>query len=249
MKKILGILSLALAFACSTTTSPAKAGTPITHESWTALLQKHVSSSGCVNYEGFKKDKAKLYAYCELLSKHHPADSWSKDQKYAYWINAYNAYTIKLIVDNYPVKSIKDLGGTLTNKVWDKKYIELGGKTYSLTDIEHNILRPKFKDARVHAAINCASISCPNLYNKAFEAKGLDATLDKVFKKWVNDKSKNTITADKLEISKIFKWFEEDFTRNGQTVIGYINKYSDVKVKADASISYKSYNWNLNKCR
>ena len=247
MKNLISLFSIALIMSC-TGVKQAKAATPITHEKWTALLQKYVTDKGCVNYEGFKKDKAKLDAYTKLLSEHHPADSWTKNQKYAYWINAYNAFTIKLIVENYPVKSIKDLGGKITNKVWDKKYIKLGEKMYSLTDIEHNILRPNFKDARVHAAINCASVSCPNLYNKAFEANNLEATLDKVFKSWANDKTKNTIKADALEISKIFKWFEDDFKRDSKSVIKWINKYSDVKVKEDATITYKSYNWNLNKC-
>ena len=128
---------------------------------WNGLLRKYVNSSGKVNYKGFKSDKSKLDAYLKELENNPIQENWSKAKKMAYWINAYNAFTIKLIVDNYPISSITKLHG---GKPWDVKWIKLGGQTYSLNNIENDILRPKYKDARIHFAVNCAAKSCPPLF-------------------------------------------------------------------------------------
>ena len=210
-----------------------------THQKWNDLLKKHVSENGNVDYKGFKKEEAVLESYLELLSKNLPQKSWTKNATLAYWINAYNAFTVKLILDNYPVKSIKKI-----NSPWDAAFINLGNKKYSLGQIEHKILR-KMNEPRIHFAINCASYSCPNLLNEAYTEKYLNNQLDAAAKSFINDKTKNNITANNIEISSIFDWFTSDFKKKG-TLIDFLNKYSSVKINAKAKISYKEYNWNLN---
>ena len=225
----------------------AQAGSPPSHEIWNRLLQKHVTEAGAVNYKGFVADKAEFEKYLTLLKENHPEDSWSRDEQMVYWINAYNAFTVKLIVDNYPVKSIKDLGGKIykVNTPWAKKFIELGSEVYSLDNIEHGILRKEWTEPRIHFAVNCASESCPRLRNEAFMVDKLNEQLDDQARYFVNNLSKNKITADKLEISKIFSWFKGDFTKDG-TVIEFLNKYVSVKINEDAEISHLDYGWGLN---
>ena len=213
----------------------------LSHSNWNALLQKYVTANGKVNYKGFKADNAKLQAYLDHLTTNPVQKDWSRNKKMAYWINAYNAFTIKLIVDNYPISSITKING---GKPWDKKWIKLGGKTYSLNQIENDILRPKYKDARIHFAVNCAAKSCPTILNSAWTADNLNANLEKQAKKFINNTSFNTISAKKVKISKIFEWYAVDF---GDNIIDYLNKYSTVKINADAKVEYMEYNWKLNK--
>ena len=220
------------------------------HQAFDELLKKHVSKDGIVNYKGFIQDKAKLDKYCELLSNNAPDRSkWSKDEQLAYWINAYNAFTVKLIVDNYPVKSIQDLHPTvkipLINTVWHIKFFKIGGKEASLDEIEHKILRKEFEEPRIHFAINCASFSCPPLLNEAFVPEKINQQLDLVARTFINDPKRNKISADKVEISSIFSWFKEDFTKNG-SLIDYLNQYSKVKIKPNAKVSHLDYDWSLN---
>lgn len=214
-------------------------GKSIDHKQWNDLLQKHVSNKGNVDYKGFKKDAASLQSYLNLLSKNLPEKSWSKDAVLAYWINTYNAYTVKLILDNYPVKSIKKI-----DNPWDKEFFTLGTKKYSLGEIEHKILR-KMNEPRIHFAINCASYSCPNLLNEAYTEKSMQSQLESAAKSFINDKTKNSITPNKIEISSIFDWFTGDFKKEG-TLIDFLNKYSTVTIAKNAKITYKEYNWNLN---
>jgi hypothetical protein len=203
------------------------------------LLKKHVSKVGRVNYKGLKADKFKLDDYCNLLAANPVEKKWTKDKKLAYWINAYNAFTLKLIVDNYPVKSITDLHG---GKPWDEKWIKIGVTKYSLNQIENEIIRPQFKDARIHFAVNCAAKSCPILMNGAFFENNLNAQLERQTIAFINNSTANTLSVDKIQVSKIFEWYAVDFG-NLKT---FINKYSSTKVNADATITYKEYNWKLN---
>ncbi|MEK7254271.1 MAG: DUF547 domain-containing protein, partial [Bacteroidota bacterium] len=149
---------------------------PLSHDAWDKLLRQHVNTAGQVDYASFKKDKPKLDAYLRELETHPPQSDWSKAEKMAFWINAYNANTIKLIVENYPLASITKLDG---GKTWDVQRIKIGGKTYSLNNIENDILRPQFKDARIHFAVNCAARSCPPLLNQAWTAANLEANFEK----------------------------------------------------------------------
>ena len=132
---------------------------PMTHEVWDELTRKHVTESGVVNYKGIIQDSIQFNAYLDLLSSHLPNETnWTREERLAYWINAYNAFTVKLIIDHYPVVSIKDIkkGIPLVNSVWDIQFIEIGGKSYDLNNIEHGILRKEFYEPRIHFAINCA---------------------------------------------------------------------------------------------
>ena len=209
------------------------------HKMWTDLLQSHVSKNGNVDYKGFKTDKGKLQNYIDLLSENVPNKAWSKEQKLAYWINAYNALTVDLIIRNYPIESIKDI-----KNPWEQRLWELGNKTYSLEEIEHEILR-KMSEPRIHFAIVCASYSCPKLQNKAFTAENLEGQLTNVTKEFLADNNRNEISENSIKISKIFDWFSKDFTQNG-SMIDFLNQYSEVKISPSAKKRYKDYNWALN---
>jgi len=209
------------------------------HGIFNDLLKKHVSSNGNVNYKGFKSDSKTLQSYIDLLKTHQPIDSWTKEDKFAYWINAYNALTIDLILRNYPTKSIKDI-----KDPWDQRLWQLGEKNYNLNDIEHKILR-KMNEPRIHFAIVCASVSCPKLQNKAFTALNLEEQLTNATKEFLADTSKNELTENNIKLSKIFKWFKKDFEQNG-SLIDFFNEYSEVSISNGAKKSYKDYNWDLN---
>ena len=193
-----------------------------------------------MNYAGFKEDQEALKDYLHMLAGNHPTDAWPRSEKMAYWINAYNAFTIQLILENYPLSSITDLDN---GKVWDREWIELGDQTYSLNNIEHNILRPHFQDARIHFAVNCAAESCPPLLNKAYTAQNLKQTLDLQTRSFINNPAYNKISKQSVTVSKIFDWYGEDF----DNLIQYLNKYSETTIASNASVSYENYNWSLNK--
>ena len=220
-------------------TAPAPETATGLHDAWDQLLRRHVSSKGKVNYKGFKADKAALDSYLQALADNPPNDSWSRAEKMAYWINAYNAFTIDLIVDNYPISSILKLDN---GKTWDVKRITLGGKKYSLNQIENEILRPQFKDARIHFAINCAAKSCPPLLNKAYTADQLTRTLEQRTRQFINDPAYNSLSAEQASVSKIFEWYAVDFG----DLRGYLNKYAGVQLGADATISFGEYDWDIN---
>ncbi len=206
------------------------------HTELDKLLKTHVSSSGKVDYKGIKGDQDRLENYLALISNNKPGTSASKDEKLVYWINVYNAYTIKLIVDNYPIKSITDLDG---GKPWDKKWINIKGTKYSLNQIENEIIRPTFNEPRIHFAVNCAAKSCPPLMNKAWNASSLDADLENATKAFITNNAYNSIQNGNAQISKIFDWYKEDFG----DVKKYIAKYSGQEVK---EVSFKEYDWSLN---
>ncbi|MFN7118929.1 MAG: DUF547 domain-containing protein [Saprospiraceae bacterium] len=238
------LLFLCLWSACKVSDYASESG-PVSHELWDSLVREHVSDAGQVDYKGFIKDSVKLNKYLLLLSKNHPNDkNWSKDEQLAYWINAYNAFTVKLIVDHYPTASIKDIknGIPFVNTVWDIKFITIEERTYDLNNIEHGIIRPKFKDPRIHMAVNCASISCPKLQNRAYTGEKLNEQLDQAARDFINNKDRNNITTEKAQLSKIFDWYGMDF----DSVRDFINKYSNVKLTKDTKIEYLEYNWALN---
>lgn len=211
------------------------------HDQWDVLLRKNVSSSGKVNYSGMKASITDLEAYVLYLESFNTRDAWSRNEKLAYWINLYNAATVRLICHNYPVTSITNLSG---GKPWDQNVVKIGAKQYSLNDIENTIIRPRFKEARIHFAVNCAAKSCPPIMNSAFMAEKLSRQLQKQTTKFINS-SENNITAAKVEISKIFDWYKDDFEKGN--LIQFLNKYSTIPINDDATIVFKEYDWNLNK--
>jgi len=209
------------------------------HTAWNLLLKENVSNDGRVNYEGFRQSKGELHDYITSLGANTPLESWGKDDKLAYWMNAYNAMTVDLILRNLPLQSIKEI-----NKPWDQRLWKLNEKWYNLNEIEHQILR-KMEDPRIHFGINCASFSCPPLLNEAFTSKTVQSQLDQLAKSFVNDTKRNTISENSIQISKIFSWFSKDFKSKG-SLIDFLNTYSKVTISPKARKSYKTYNWSLN---
>ena len=213
------------------------------------LLLQHVKGNR-VDYDGFKKDEARLDNYLALLSAA-DVDSLSHNARFAFYINAYNAFTIKLILTKYPgINSIKEIGSFFSNP-WSKKFISLKGRTVSLDHIEHGILRPLFKDPRIHFAINCASKGCPPLLNRPYEGETLEAQLNTMARAFINDPKRTFLKEDTLFVSKIFKWFEDDF--NSAPLL-FIRQYADdaFRAKLDAAgpgvkFTYLNYDWTLNR--
>ncbi len=231
-------LFAAMAIACSLPASSEPVAKP-GHLLWDELLQQYVSTDGRVDYQGLKSAEAMLDKYLARLATSVPGPSASRTEAMAYWINAYNAFTVKLILDHWPVRSIRDIHG---GNPWDVKWIELGGKKYSLNQIEHDILRKRYKDARIHFAVNCAARSCPPLYNRAYTAENLDAVLDQRARAFINDPRYNRISPDRAELSKIFEWYRKDFG----DLVAYLNRYSEVKLRPGAKIRFLEYDWSLN---
>ncbi|WP_055447710.1 DUF547 domain-containing protein [Lacinutrix mariniflava] len=209
------------------------------HEAWNSLLQDYVSDAGNVNYKDLKSNRKKLTNYIASLSDNMPNDTWKKEDKLAYWMNAYNAMTVDLILRNYPLQSIKDI-----KDPWDQRLWKLDNKWYNLEEIEHQILR-KMDEPRIHFGIVCASFSCPKLQNEAFTASNLEMQLTNATREFLADKNRNIISKNTLKLSKIFKWFKKDFEQNG-SLIDFLNTYSDISISEKANKSYLDYNWDLN---
>jgi len=209
------------------------------YKPWDVFLKKYVSASGEVDYKSIKANKKELDGITKTFSTTAAISTWNKYDQLAFWINVYNAFTIDLIVNNYPIKSIQNLDG---GKPWDVKRITIAGKKYSLNNIENDIIRTQFKDARIHFAVNCGAKSCPPLLNGAFFGKSLETQLDAVTKKFINNSKFQTITVSKLALSKIFDWYAVDFG----DINTFVNKYSVIKVNKNAALSFKEYDWLLN---
>lgn len=211
---------------------------------WDRLLQEYVSSSGKVNYKGMKTKMDTLDEFLMELRDNAPSSDWSRNEKKAYYINAYNAYTVKFVLTKYPLKSVKD--ASFSGKdIWNVRLVKLGTKTYTLTQVENDILR-KMGDPRIHFAINCASYSCPKLWNRAFTAENVSGRMTRLTKSYINNTKHNIISAKKVQISQIFDWYSSDFVKDGQTLIQYLNKYSEVQISPGAKVEYLPYNWSLN---
>jgi hypothetical protein len=244
------------------------------HAVWTALLKKHVvmldgGRASQLRYAGFAADRAALTSYLATLSGVSKAsfDAFSKPQQMAFLMNAYNAFTVELILTRYPkLTSIKELG-SLIQSPWKKKFIPLLGEQLSLDGIEQDMLRERgrFDDPRLHFAVNCASIGCPPLREEAFVAERLDAQLDEQARRFLSDRSRNRWNGEqqRFEVSKIFDWYADDFKlghRGIGSVGAYLARHADqltdvpaererVRGQAVAKISYLDYDWKLNDAR
>ncbi len=224
---------------------------------WDALIKKHVHPKkvagvliNAVNYKNLKDD----LEFEKLVSRLDSAllDSFkSRDEKLVFWINAYNILAAKMVADHFPVKSIKDVG-SIFKSVWNKAAGRVAGKERTLNEIEHEILR-NMDEPRIHVAIVCASISCPDLRLEAFKVERLNEQLDDQFEKFLKSAEKGMkIDEDrnKVYLSSIFKWFEEDFESRGG-VLKYISKYVSPEAagklkNSSIKISYLQYNWDIN---
>jgi hypothetical protein len=254
---------------------PALAQTPgaafdHSHAAWTALLKKHVrvidgGKASQLRYAGMATDKAALKDYLASLTAVSPAsfDAFSKPQQMAFLINAYNAFTVDLILTRYPkLVSIKDLGSLLQSP-WKGKGVALLGTQMSLDNIEHDTLRARgrYDDPRVHFAVNCASIGCPALREEAFVPERLDAQLEEQAQRFMADRSRNRFSAerDKVEVSKIFDWFGDDFKQGHKGVTSlqqFIGRHANQLADAPAdreklrsgsvSVAFLDYDWKLN---
>jgi len=220
----------------------------VDNSTYAELLGKYVKY-GVVDYEGLKNNEAKLDRYLKVLEET-DTKALSRNEQFAFYVNAYNAWTIKLILGGYPgIKSIKDLGNIIKNP-WKKKLCRIDGKVLTLDNIEHDILRPRFKDPRVHFAINCAAKSCPPLWSEPYRGRDLKQQLDEMTRVFINDLENNRLEDHTLYVSSIFKWFGEDFNKD---IIGFFQKYAkgDLKRQLEAKrgkirVKYLDYDWSLN---
>ncbi len=239
------------ALSCFFTTGQVGAGWAsgaVDNSVYAELLKKYVKEDG-VDYQGFKNEESKLGQYLKVLEKTEPG-KLSRNEQFAFYINAYNAWTIKLILSGYPgVKSIKELGGIFKSP-WKKKLARIDGDRVTLDHLEHGILRPRYKDPRVHFAINCASKGCPPLRSEPYMGDVLNQQLDEMTRAFINDPRRNRVEGKKLYVSRIFKWFKEDF---GNDIVGFFQEYAqgDLKKELDSNreeieVEYLSYDWSLN---
>jgi hypothetical protein len=210
------------------------------HAIWTAELTKYVSADGLVDYAAWKKNQEPLNTYLAQLSVAQPVTNWSKNVQLSYWINVYNAYTVKLILDHYPVRSIKDIGN---GNPWDISWIPIGSKTYSLNQIENDIIRQQFRDPRIHFALNCAARSCPPLLNEAYDPVKLETQLVSRTRNFIADSTYNKTDSSPVRISSLFDWYKPDFSPD---VISFINGFAPTSLDKDEKIEYLEYDWRLN---
>lgn len=231
----------------------AKAETP--DAIWSSLLKTYVSTpADGINRFDYQHvsdtDRKRLASYLEQVQKLDPSQMPDNEQK-AYWINLYNALTVKLVLDHYPVKSIRDIRPSFFSiGPWNEELAHVGGKTLSLNNIEHGILRKRWKDNRIHYALNCASLGCPNLQAEPFTAQRLNEQLDHAARAYVNSPRGANIRNGKLTVSSIYNWCAEDFGTSDKSVIAHIASYSTTARAAQlnkmSDIYAYQYDWDLN---
>ncbi len=229
----------------------------VNHGDWDALLKRYIrmDKTGLNRFaygKMTKSDKARLSGYVDKLTKVKITDFTRKEQL-AYWLNLYNALTIKVIVDHYPVRSIRDIDispGVFSNGPWGKKLVKVEGRELSLDDIEHRILRPIWRDPRIHYGVNCASIGCPNLQDMAFTGKNAGKLLNIGARQYINSPRGVSINKNKVTVSKIYSWFAYDFGNSEKGVLSHLMKYADPKLAAQLKklgrIHDAEYDWGLN---
>jgi hypothetical protein len=229
------------------------------HEAWNALLRKHVvlleeGKASQLGYAGMARDRPALKGYLESLSGVKPAqfDAWPRREQMAFLINAYNAFTVEKILTRYPdIRSIWDFGKLFGNPFKDEFFVLLQSKR-SLDWIEHEKLRKEYADPRIHYALNCASVGCPMLREEAYVAARLEAQLDEQAQRFLSDRSRNRLREGRLEVSKIFDWFREDFEPRPQYFAAYASILGDDAGQREAILSGKlplrflDYDWSLN---
>jgi len=260
------VLALLATAVIAPLSAHAQAAFDHSYAAWDALLKKHVrwlpdGKQSRANYKGFAADRTALKTVLDSLSAVPRAtfDSWSRPQQMAFLINAYNAFTVELILTKYPdLTSIKELGSFIQSP-WKKKFFTLLGEERHLDWIEHEQLRPRYNEPRVHAAVNCASIGCPALRDEAFTAARLEAQLEDGMRRFMGDHTRNRVKGNQVEVSSIFKWFKEDFEQGHggfKQVEDVFAKYADqlsdqpaerAALKARTlGVGHLDYDWSLN---
>lgn len=219
----------------------------------TYLVTNHPSGINRVRYASVtQEDRRTLDAYIRQLQEV-TVTRLSLDEQKAYWINLYNALTVKVVLDHYPVESIRDINispGIFSRGPWGAKLVTIQGRKVSLDDIEHRILRPLWKDNRVHYAVNCASLGCPNLQPEAYTAQNTEALLEKGAREYVNHARGASVSRDRLSLSSIYKWFQADFGGSEEQVVHHLRMYANPglaeKLKDFAGRVAYDYDWRLN---
>lgn len=229
----------------------------VNHAAWGEFLDKYVlESADGVNRVSYgsvaPEDKRKLEGYIASLAAV-PVSRLGRSEQLAYWINLYNALTVKVVLDHYPMKSILDIRispGWFSKGPWGKKLVTVEGEALSLDDIEHRILRPIWRDPRVHYAVNCASVGCPNLARLPYTAETVEGMLDRNAREYVNHPRGVSVAEKGLVVSSIYEWFKEDFGGTDRAVIQHLKKYASpslAKALAKAArIDDDRYDWRLN---
>nr|CAK32602.1 hypothetical protein 17H9-28 [uncultured organism] len=229
----------------------------IDHSAWETFLKANlVRGRDGINRLAYGRvtaaDRSALPRYLDALAAV-PISRYTRDEQLAYWINLYNALTAKTVLDHYPVKSIRDIDispGFFADGPWDRKLVKIEGEAVSLNDIEHRILRPIWRDPRIHYAVNCASIGCPNLQATAFTAANSDSLLEAAAREYVNSPRGTLIDGESLTVSKIYAWFQEDFGNSDRNVIKHLARYAKpdlaMALRRITEISGYQYDWSLN---
>lgn len=223
------------------------------HSALDAVLKKYVNN-GRVNYRGLKAHREALDGYLDHLASVPKSEfaKWNQKEQLAFLINAYNAFTLRLIIDHYPVKSIKDIG-TVLHGPWEQPIVRLFGTTTTLDFVEHKLLRKDYDDPRIHFALVCAAKSCPPLRSEAYQTSRLDEQLDDQGRKFLADPSKNHVDPSErvIYLSPIFKWYARDFEKKASSVQQFMKPFWPEPVRkeleqADFKIRYTEYGWSLN---
>jgi len=231
---------------------------PFDHTGFDAILKAYVNELGQVDYAALKSNRSELDAYVDTLGKtspkNHPDNFETREEKLAYWINTYNALVLRGVIDAYPVKSVKDI--KYLSGFFNRTWFTVGGESYTLNKIEHDILRAEFAEPRIHAAINCASVGCPRLEASAYFAERIETKLDAAIARFLNETRNVTIDAKckTIKLSKILEWFESDFTGwyetkfgvDDATILDYVGLYVKAGFEATWDVQYHSYDWSLN---
>jgi len=254
----LPVLGLAAAWAAA----------PFDHGTWDQLLQRHVvvvdrGSVTRVDYAGMAQEREVLRGYLSSLSNVSPVtfDSWGREHQLAFLINAYNAWTVELVLEKFPaLDSIKELG-SIFQSPWQKRFVPLLGETRSLDDIEHSLIRgsERFNEPRIHFAVNCASIGCPALRAEAYTGDRLEPQLEGATRSFLQDRGRNRLQGDKLQVSSLFDWYRGDFEQGwrGQKklteflaayyeALGLSQAQRELLVRGELEVEFLDYDWGLN---
>lgn len=228
-----------------------KTNSEFSHELFDQVLRKYVNPQGLVDYAGLKSDSGTLESYLNLLAVNAPSDKATFQTGLAFWINAYNALTIKGVLDHYPITSVRKV--KLFGGFFSRIKFQVGGRSYTLDNIEHDIIRYEFSDPRIHFALVCASLGCPILESRAFVPETLEKRLDNATANFINNPEKVRLDRENsvLYLSQIFEWYAEDFEDTHSSVINFISEYlpevdAAFLEEEEVKIQYLEYDWSLN---
>ncbi len=232
----------------------------VDHREWDRLLKTYVvAGSDGINRFAYSRvslaDLRALNAYIEQLVGTSIV-RYNRNEQRAYWINLYNALTVKVVIEHYPVQTIRDIDlstSPLSSGPWDHKLVRIGGHDVSLNDIEHRILRPIWLDPRIHYAVNCAALGCPNLLPEAFTAANIDSLMTRAAIEFINHPRGARVVDNGLVVSKIYLWYAEDFGETTEKIVAHLRSYARpefaLRIHANILIEDYAYDWSLNDAR